>query len=172
MFFYGWDVLTCCDNNQMYKFWAIEVTCAWNKKSSLVWVKRERGRIGDKEGREHVIGIKPDVSGLHRNSLHFTLFSIFPSCLYLFCCQQFQSNLIKAKAGVACSVRWQKPELICDGLLYFIFPLFTPLKCTEACFNAKWMCDKQCFCVCAEWFNKQVFANMDETFLSPPLLRT
>lgn len=57
--------------------------------------------------------------------------------------------------------------MICDGLLHFIFPLFTPWKCTEARYNAKRMCDKQCFCVCSERFNKQVFANMDAT--PPPL---
>lgn len=61
--------------------------------------QRKRGRKRDKKGREHIIGIMPDASGLHRNSLHFTLFSIFLSLLYLFCCQQFQNNLIKAKAG-------------------------------------------------------------------------
>lgn len=72
------------------------------EKRSFVCIKerdRKRGRKRDKEGREHIIGIKPDASGLHRNSLHFTLFSIFPPFLYLFCCQQFQNNLIKAKAG-------------------------------------------------------------------------
>lgn len=88
------------------------------------------GEAGEDVGTEQIIGIKPDASGLHRNSQH-------SSFLYLFCCQHFQNNLIKAKAVLACCVRWQEARDDLWWITAFLSPsLFTGLKCAEACHNA------------------------------------
>lgn len=59
----------------------------------------DRGRRGDKEGREHIIGIKPDASGLHRNPPHTSHSSLFSLHFIIYFVVSGPNNLIKAEAG-------------------------------------------------------------------------
>lgn len=57
------------------------------------------GRKGDKEGREHIIGIKPDASGLHRNPPRASHSSLFSLHFIIYFVVSRPNNLIKAEAG-------------------------------------------------------------------------
>lgn len=65
----------------------------------LPYKVRDRGRKGDKEGREHIIGIKPDASGLHRNPPHTSHSSPFSLRFIIYFLVSRPNNLIKAEAG-------------------------------------------------------------------------
>lgn len=46
--------------------------------------RKKKTKTRDEDSREQIIGIKPDASGLHRNSTHFALFHLL---LYFYFCR-------------------------------------------------------------------------------------
>lgn len=72
-------------------------------------------------GSSQMLQVSIETPHTSHTRLSLSLFHLFSLFFFL----QFPNNLIKAKAGDHAVRDDGRPEMICDGLLHFIFPLFT-----------------------------------------------